>query len=112
MQQAHTARLQFRQAGEQLVRHQMKAPGLGPQGYQGLLPHTVLRTSARILARSGKKQSAEYAYMPVRHSHTEKCSVDPITKSLKNPYAFSHRQTPDKKMPGKPGIFFSRTYKL
>jgi len=41
--------------------------------------NTVLRPSARILARSGKKQSAEYAYMPVRHWHAEKCRVHPIT---------------------------------
>jgi hypothetical protein len=59
MQQTNPTCLQLRQAGEQLVRHQMKAPGPGPQGNQGLLPHTDLHASARILARSGKKQSAE-----------------------------------------------------
>jgi hypothetical protein len=44
MQQTDPTRPEFRQAFDQLVRYQMKAPGPCPQGYQSLLPHTVLRT--------------------------------------------------------------------
>nr|BFE93063.1 hypothetical protein GCM10020185_35990 [Pseudomonas brassicacearum subsp. brassicacearum] len=59
MQQTDTTRLEFRQAGKQLVRHQMKAPGPCPQGYQRLLPHTDLRTfGAHSSALWGKKQRA------------------------------------------------------
>ncbi|CAD0262739.1 hypothetical protein DENIT_12726 [Pseudomonas veronii] len=51
--------------------------------------------------------------MPVRHSHPEKRRARAITHATQKTGPPCHDgQTPDKKMPGKPGMFFSPTYKL
>jgi len=78
MQQAHATRLQFRQAGKQLVGYQVKARGLARRVIRVCCHIQFSAHRPRILARSGKKQSVEYAYMPVRHSHPEKCRVSAI----------------------------------
>jgi hypothetical protein len=74
---------------------------------------SVLRPSARILARSGKKQSVEYAYMPVRHSQGEKCPARTSTNSREKPLQHSETDKHQaKKCPASRASFFTRTYKL